>query len=425
VIGAWRRVVGGFCALLVAGGCTAPTERVLTISGSLLGREGEVLRRQLDRFRAAHPRLAVQLRATPDSADQRHQLYVQWLNAHVGDPDVLQLDVVWTAEFAAAGWIAALDGYEPPLGDFFPATVDAHRWRGAVYALPWFVDVGMLYWRTDLMAAAPADLEALVRVAGEARRAHGLPFGAIWQGARYEGLVTVFLEHLGAFGGAILDRDGAVVVDAEPAVQALTFMHDAVHRHGIVPAAALAWQEEQTRLAFQDGQAAFMRNWPYAASLLQAPGSAVAGRFAVAAMPPARAGSPPDGGTPTATLGGAALAVNAHSDQPGDAYRLIEFLLEPAQMLERAGVAGQLPSRPAVFGDPALAAALPIAPADAAGIIAAAVPRPVSPVYSELSSILQVALHRALTRQQPPREALREAAAGMRALLTRSGLHTS
>jgi multiple sugar transport system substrate-binding protein len=409
----WAKAASAVALMTVAGACGGEPERVLTLSGSLLGREGDVVRRQLERFRVAHPGLAVELRATPDSADHRHQLYVQWLNAHVGEPDVLQLDVVWTAEFAAAGWIAALDGFSPPVDELLASAVAANRWNGALYALPWFVDVGMLYWRTDLVAEPPDTLEALAQMARDAQTTHGVPFGFVWQGARYEGLVAAFVEHLGAFGGAILDRDGRVAVDAEPAVQALTFMRDAIHRDAIVPPAVLTWQEEQTRFAFQNGQAAFMRNWPYAFALMDDAGSPVRGRFAVAPMPGQA------GGAPTAALGGSTLAVNAFSDQPDDAYRLIAFLLEPAQMIERAQVAGQFPPRPALYDDPALAEALRIPVAEARRIIEAAVPRPVSPVYSQLSSILQVSLHRALTRQQEPREALHDAATEMRGLLHR------
>jgi hypothetical protein len=61
------------------------------------------VRQQLARFAQAHPAARVELQFTPDAADQRHQLYVQWLNAHAADPDVLQLDLIWTAEFGAAG----------------------------------------------------------------------------------------------------------------------------------------------------------------------------------------------------------------------------------------------------------------------------------------------------------------------------------
>jgi len=242
----------------------------------------------------------------------------------------------------------------------------------------------------------------------------GVPFGFVWQGARYEGLVTVFLEHLGAFGGAILDGAGLVVVDSDEAVAALTYMRDAIYDEGVVPPAVLTWQEEQSRFAFQSGQAVFMRNWPYAYALLQDEAeSSVAGRVAVTAMPAGPAGAP------TAALGGSALAINAHSDQPEAGYALIEFLLEPAQMIERAQIAGQFPTRPALYDTPALAEALTIPAADALRVIEQAVARPVTPVYNQLSEILQISLHRALTRQQDPRPALNDAAAGMRALLAR------
>jgi multiple sugar transport system substrate-binding protein len=381
----------------------------------MLGREGAVLRRQLDRFRATRPELAVELRATPDAADLRHQLYVQWLNARVSEPDVLQLDVVWTAEFAAAGWIAPLDAYLPDVSGFFPATVDAHRWNGALFALPWFVDAGMLYWRTDLAAAAPRDFDELRRAAA-ARDRGRTSFGYVWQGARYEGLVVNFLEHLGAFGGLILDADGRVRVDEAPAIAALTFMRDAIHRDAIVPEAVLTWQEEQARFAFQNGRAAFMRNWPYAAALLGRPGeSAVAGRFGVAPMPR-------EEGQSAAALGGAQLAINARSKQPDDAWTLVQYLTAPEQMIERAQVAGQFPSRRSLYTDPRLRDALPIPPGRAREIIENAVPRPATPVYSQLSGILQIQLHRALTRQSAPEEALRAAADGMRRLLATAGL---
>ncbi|MEZ5285219.1 MAG: ABC transporter substrate-binding protein [Vicinamibacterales bacterium] len=406
--------------LVFGAACARATDRVLTMSGSQVGREGEVIARQLERFRQAHPGLRVELRATPDAADQRHQLYVQWLNARTSEPDVLQLDVVWTPEFAAAGWIAPLDRYDPPVADLFPATTAANRWRGALFALPWFADVGMLYWRTDLMAAPPADLDALVRIVKDVQQARGVdadggvPFGFVWQGARYEGLVTVFLEHLGAFGGAILDDGGRVVVDSEAAVRALTFMRDSIYTDGVVPQSALTWQEEQTRFAFQNGQAAFMRNWPYAYALVEDDTtSKVAGRVGVAPVP----GQP--GGRPTAALGGSTLAINAYSDQPDEAYALIAFLLQPDQMIERAAIAGQFPPRVSLYDTPELAAALRVPTDEARRIIEAAVPRPVSPVYSQLSELLQVSLHRALTRQQEPRAALDDAATAMRALLAR------
>lgn len=380
---------------------------VLTISGSAVGKEGEVLQRQIARFMAANPGVVVRIQETPDDATQRHQLYVQWLNARVGQPDVLQLDVIWAAEFAAAGWILPLD--TPSTADFFEPALDACRWRGKLYALPWFVDAGMLYWRTDLMDAAPRTLDELNAAALRARQ-RGVPAGIVWQGARYEGLVTVYNEILGAYGGTILDRNGRVAVHSEAGVRALTFLRDQVRR-GIAPREVLTWHEEESRFAFQNGNAAFMRNWPYAVAAMSEAGSRVAGRFAVAPMP-----------GPTATLGGAPLAVNAWSRQPELANRLIAFLTAPEQMLERAQVVGQYPSRMSVYDDPALAAALGVPPADVRRIIDAAVARPATPLWAELSSELQIGLHRALTGDEEPRPALAQAAARMQRILEESGL---
>lgn len=410
-------------ALLLLTGCgVEPRGTVVTISGSAVGREGEILTRQIARFMTANPGVTVRIQQTPDDATQRHQLYVQWLNARVGSPDVLQLDVVWTAEFAAAGWILPLReeafGQKglPLLHDFFPAAVEAGRWRGTVYAVPWFIDVGMLYWRTDLLPRPPESLDALNAAALDAMARHRIPAGIVWQGARYEGLVTVFNEILGAYGGTILGNDGRVAVHSEAGVRALTFLRDQV-RGRVAPREVLTWHEEECRFAFQNGNAVFMRNWPYAVATLNDAGeSRVAGRFAVTPMP----GAP--GGRPTATLGGSPLAVNRWSEHPELAWKLIAFLTAPEQMLERARIVGQYPARKSVYASPALAGALGAPPADVERIIDAAVPRPVTPVWAELSSELQVALHRALTGETEPKSALDAAAMRMQKLIEESGL---
>jgi multiple sugar transport system substrate-binding protein len=171
------------------------------------------------------------------------------------------------------------------------------------------------------------------------------------------------------------------------------------------------------RFAFQNGRAAFMRNWPYAAALMNdARQSAVAGRFGVAPMPHAA------GGDSAAALGGAQLAINARSRQPDAAWQLVEYLTAPAQMLERAEAAGQFPARRSLYDDPRLAGALAIPPADARRIIDHAVPRPATPIYTQLSGLLQIHLHRALTGQETPADALARAADEMRAAIDRSGL---
>ena len=389
---------------------------MLTFSGSSLGAEGELLMRQIARFEAANPRLAVQVRRTPDDASQRHQLFVQWLNARMGEPDVLQLDVVWTAEFAAAGWIRSLEAAAGDLTGFVPAGINASRWNGRTFARPWFVDVGLLYRRTDLVPQEPASLEALAASA-RAHTSDGDPrHGLVLQAARYEGLMTGFLELLTAHGGEVLDARGEVVIDAPAAIEALTTFRDLV-RTGVIPREALTWHEEETRFSFQNGEAVFMRNWPYAAALLEdSAESRVAARFAVGPMPPTAAGRA------ASTLGGALLAVNANSRHAEEAEQLIAFLTAPDQMRERAAALGQWPAREASFDDPAVRQALGVDASAARRAIASAVARPVTPVYTQLSEIVQIAVHRTLAGQAEPGPALAQAARQARTLLDRTGL---
>jgi ABC-type glycerol-3-phosphate transport system substrate-binding protein len=414
----WRPL---WLGCLFVAGCAGQSDRgpvIVTFPGSSLGAEAQVLVRQLSRFNAQHPGIKVVRRDTPDAADQRHQLYVQWLNAGASDPDILQLDAIWTPEFAAAGWILPLDQFHPDTAAFFPSTILANRWQDTLFALPWFVDVGMLYWRTDLVRAPPATLAELVRDAKRAKQQHGLQYGLVWQGARYEGLITNFLEYLGAYGGKILDG-GRVVVSSDPGRQALTEMRDEIYRDGIVPSAVLTWHEEESRFAFQNGQSAFMRNWPYAVGLMQDTSqSRVAGRFSVAPMPAS------SGGSPTAALGGAQLAINSQTENPQAAWAVIDYLTQPEQMRERARVVGQFPSRVSLYEDGQLEGQLGVPPATARRVIEYAVPRPVTPVYNQLSEILQIYLHRALTRQATPEAALARAQAEMQRLLNRAGLGT-
>jgi multiple sugar transport system substrate-binding protein len=236
-------------------------------------------------------------------------------------------------------------------------------------------------------------------------------------GARYEGLITVFVEYLGGFGGEIMDDSMNVRVDAPEAVRALTFMRDQITRWKIAPNDVLTWHEEETRFAFQNGRAVFMRNWPYAySSMADSAQSRVAGKYAVSPMPAAPAGHP------TAALGGAQLAINRWTEHPDAAFALVAFITAPEQQLERAVMIGEFPTRRAVYDEPSLRAALAIPADDARRAVESATPRPVTPLYTQLSEILQIELHRALAGQVTPEAALAAAARKMNSAIDRTGL---
>jgi len=416
-----------FAMAVVLSACAGGSKRsandhqtVLTFSGSALGAEGTLVARQLKKFMQLHPDIRVELQRTPDDANQRHQLYVQWLNARVGNPDILQLDVIWTPEFAAAGWVLPLQRFGPSAADFFPATIEANTWAGKLYALPWFADVGLLYRRTDLVPGEPKNLPELVADARTAMARPGGPrYGIVWQGARYEGLITTFVEYLGAFGGRILDERGQVVLNRPEAVRALEFMRDELYGSRVAPLDVLTWHEEEGRFAFQNGNAVFMRNWPYAYEpMSDSAQSRVAGKYTVSPMPAAGGGV----GHSTAALGGGQLAINAFTETPDAAYRLIEYLTAPEQMLERAQAVGQYPTRPALYDDERLRSSLAIPLDQARRAIESATPRPVTPIYTELSEILQIELHRVLVRQAEPQAALNSAASKINTLIDRTGM---
>ena len=116
------------------------------------------------------------------------------------------------------------------------------------------------------------------------------------------------------------------------------------------------------------------------------------------------------------------LAFTAHTEHHQRAWSLVGFLCAPELHPDSARLVAQLPPRRSLYESQALADALPFPIAPVRQALETASPRPVTPVYSELSEILQVRVHRALTGQQLPAAALRDAAREMRALLSRSGL---
>jgi multiple sugar transport system substrate-binding protein len=203
---------------------------------------------------------------------------------------------------------------------------------------PWFVDVRMLYWRTDLMDAPPLTIDALHRLATRAVES-GAPSWPGVAGRALRGLVTVFLEYLSAFGGGILDERGRVVVDSDAAIRAplrcATKLRPVTSSHR--PSCRGRKSRRASRFRMAGGVHAELA---CAYTLLEARGeSQVVGRFGVTSMP---AG---EGGAPAAALGGSNLAINANSDRPGDAYALVDYLTQPEQMIERARAVGQFPAR--------------------------------------------------------------------------------
>lgn len=404
-------------------GCgPAPPEKVITlvlVGGS--GPDEELAKKQLQAFEKLHPEIRVKYQATPSSASERHTLYVTWLSSRSAEIDILVLDVIWIAEFATAGWLMPLDRYVAasalPLKDFLPAGLASSTYQGRLYSLPWFTDAAVLYYRQDLYEAAglppPRTFADLLAVRGLQEK-FGLPYGFIFPGQAYEGLVCVLLEFLWSNGGRLFDEKGRLVLDSPQNREALATLVNCIYRDGVSPLAVTTFMEEDCRHAFQQGYAVLMRNWPYAYSLLNQPDSPVRHKFALLPLVHGPQGQP------TSCFGGANLGINAFSRHPEAAWKLIHFLLQPKIRKDATKVLGMLPPFMSLYRDPELQAKFPHLKS-LQEVFFTARSRPITPLYSFITDILRIHASRALTRQETPAQALREAQAEIAATQRRFG----
>lgn len=368
------------------------------------------LPRLLREFELRHPGVRVKSESLPWTTDEQHQFYA--INLEGGRPgiDVMMLDVIWVPEFARAGWLLDLTPLLSPaeLAPHFTAAVEAATYDGRVWALPWIMNVGLLYYRADLLEKyglrPPQTYEELVAQVRRIQAGAQDPRldGFLWQGKQYEGLVVNVLEGFWANGTELLGEDGTVFPDPQRAEEVLAFLRRLIER-GTSPPWTTAADEELTRRAFGDGRAIFLRNWPYALDLFEAPGSAVRGKVGIAPLPRHARGADGVGAT-----GGAHLGVYLGTRHPEAALALARFLAgETAQKTMAAGVALN-PTRTALYHDPELVRGHPNFPT-IYRLAATARPRPVTPYYLMLSTTLQPEFSAVLVGVKTPRQAVAHA----------------
>ncbi|MCK1821208.1 ABC transporter substrate-binding protein [Streptomyces sp. XM83C] len=382
----------------------------LATAGDLTGYLGPLL----EGWNRTHPGERVTLVELPDSADETRAQMVTDLRGGRGRFDVLNIDVDWTPEFAAAGWIRPLERGRFPLDSFLPPVVGTATYDGRLYAVPYVTNAGLLLYRKDVLdregLPPPRTWAELERDARTVAPKYGLD-GYAGQFLPYEGLTVNAAEAVYSAGGTILGDEGArVTVDSAAAREGIGFLVRGV-REGWIPREALTYKEEESKQAFQDGRLLFLRNWPYAYAVASAPGSPVAGKIGVAALPG------PDG-PGTSVLGGSNLAVSSHSRHPESAARLIAYLTsEPVQrqVLTRGALP---PVRAALYDDPELIRRFPYLPTLRASVLTAA-PRPKSPRYDQVSLAVQAVVHDALTGHETPATAVRRLADELAALSRR------
>ncbi|MGD1218141.1 ABC transporter substrate-binding protein [Streptomyces krungchingensis] len=383
----------------------------LATAGDLTGYLGPLL----DGWNRTHPGEKVTLVELPDSADETHaQMTTDLRGGDRSRFDVLNIDVNWTSEFAAAGWIRPLSRDRFPLKTFLDPVTDTATYDGQLYAVPYVTNAGLLLYRKDVLAKEgvppPRTWAELERDARTIAPKYGLD-GYAGQFLPYEGLTVNAAEAVYSAGGTILGDEGTrVTVNSDAAREGIGFLARGV-REGWIPQRALMYKEEESKQAFQDGRLLFLRNWPYAYVAASAKGSEVAGKVGAVPLPG------PDG-PGRSVLGGSNLAVNTHARHPDSAARLIAYLTGERvqrQVLTRGALP---PVRASLYDDPELIRRFPYLPTLRAAVETAS-PRPKSPHYDQVSLVVQAVVHDALTGHQTPESAVRRLARELAAISQR------
>jgi multiple sugar transport system substrate-binding protein len=374
----------------------------------------DYLRNVLGEWNRSHPTQKVKIIELPEAADEVRAQMASGLRSGSNRFDVLNIDVTWTSDFAAAGWITPVDADRLPLDQFLPPVVDTVTFRGKLYAVPYVTNAGLLYYRKDILRREgrqpPRTWDELEQMAKTVAPKYGLD-GYVGQYLPYEGLTVNVTEAMQSAGGQILNEEGTqATVDSIAAREGLGFLARGV-RDGWIPERALKFKEEESRLAFQNGEALFLRNWPYVYDVANQKGSKIAG--AVGAVP-----LPGPNGQGSSILGGSNLAISAKSPHKQSATELISYLTS-AQVQRQVLVKGSLPPvRAALYADPALIRRFPYLPTLKQSILTAK-PRPRSPAYEQVSLAVQAVTHDALAGRQTTDEAVTRLARELGAIIDR------
>jgi multiple sugar transport system substrate-binding protein len=362
-----------------------------------LGTEGAATQAAINAFHQANPSITVKTDVlSTDSTTYLTQLENAF-TAGSATPDVFESDVTYPAKFAQAGWVLNLSSLHPGMSRFFPHEAAAATCNGQPYAVPWYDNPEGLFYRTDLITSPPASPAQVVSDALAAMKADkSLKEGLAFEGTKYEGEITALLTVEPAFGGRL---DPANI--GTPAnVAALTWLHDAIYKYRIAPAAVTGWREGNVQQEFSSGHAAFAIDYPFVETAPSAP--AVKGHIGFIPFPPG------PGGTPGSALGGEMLAINARTAHVAAAWKLIRYLTSAPAQIARAKATGDPPSLPGVY-TPALYAAAPYFKIVKL-LNSYSQPRPVTPNYPTVSDDLTVMLSEVLANSMPPAAALRSEA---------------
>jgi multiple sugar transport system substrate-binding protein len=357
-----------------------------------------VNRATIDKWNAAHPDEKVTFKEQSDKADQQHDDLVQHFQAKDQNYDVTSVDVIWTAEFAAKGWLHPLkDSFAVDTSKFLPATVKTATYNNTLYALPYASDGGLLFYRKDLVKTPPKTWDEMMGMCSIAKQNNmGCYAGQL---TKYEGLTCNATEAINTAGGKVVGDDGKTPeVNSPESAKGLSRLAEA-YKNGNIPKEAITFQEEQSRQAFEAGKLLFLRNWPYVYSLATTDASSkVKDKFGIAPLPG-------DSGPGASTLGGHDAAISAYSAHKATAFDFLKFWASEETGRYFATQGSLAPVLSSLYDDPALQKKLPYLPTLKTSI-ENAVPRPVTPFYPAVTKAIQDNSYAAIKGEKPVEQAL-------------------
>jgi len=322
----------------------------------------------------------------PSDADGQREQLVRRLAAHDAGMDLLGMDVTWTAEFAEAGWIRELTPEQTAAAnkDTLGPPIQTAIWKGKQYGVPKHTNVQLLWYRKSWTPKPPTTYDEMMQMAQQLKD-QGKPYTISFTAAQYEGYVVNVNNMVTAYGGTLVNADSTAPTIDDKTVQALTLLHK-LATSGLTSASLSNAQEPEVFADLQNSRAAFALNWPYVLSSMRKANPEVANDLGYAPFPTVNAGE-----TPKVTLGGMNYAVSAYSQHPAEAYDAAMCLRSPEHQLSQALDNGDPPVNTTLFQNPKFQEQYPMYQAMLTEL-KTAVPRPVTPVYQNISTIVSTNL---------------------------------
>ncbi|SFO46684.1 carbohydrate ABC transporter substrate-binding protein, CUT1 family [Pseudobutyrivibrio sp. JW11] len=354
----------------------------------------------IESFNKVYPNVVVNHESLPGASDDIKESLMTSLAAGDSSPDVFECDIIWVSQFAAAGWLADVtEDIEPIADQYLGGPLSTVYYNDRAYAYPDYTDVGLLYYRSDIIDTPPTTWDELVELSNEYVGKDGIEYGYLFQMFQGEPTSCNMLELIKQNGGQDL-VNGEFKLNSSNSVESLEFVEELISS-GVSPEGVLTHKPADSRAIFEEGNALFMRNWTSAYALTQTEeGSQVVGKVGVAALP-----TGPNGSSSSGTLGGWAFAVNAYSEQTEAAKAFAEYMSSYEAQKISALKRGTFPVVSDVYDDEEVLSEQPYIAAvkDAAD---AAEPRPQVRDYSTVSTLFAEYIHKALTGELSNEEAL-------------------